>query len=78
MNKNNTLLICPYPPPFGGVSSHLYELNNSFKNTEFPLCIYLALQQGTHIGKHLVIIDYVHLCFIRIVTHMLVELQLVL
>ncbi len=39
MNKNNTLLIGPYPPPFGGVSSHLYELNNSFKNTEYNFSI---------------------------------------
>ena len=35
MNKNNILLVGPYPPPFGGVSSHLYELNKSFKNTDY-------------------------------------------
>ena len=35
MKKNNILLVGPYPPPFGGVSSHLYELNKSFKNTEY-------------------------------------------
>lgn len=35
--KNNatTLLVGPYPPPFGGVSSHLFELNNSLKKTQY-------------------------------------------
>tara|TARA_B100000035_G_scaffold278703_1_gene257840 strand:+ start:1945 stop:3156 length:1212 start_codon:yes stop_codon:yes gene_type:complete len=35
MNKNNyknLLLVGPYPPPFGGVSSHLYELKNSLQD----------------------------------------------
>jgi glycosyltransferase involved in cell wall biosynthesis len=36
---NNTLLVGPYPPPFGGVSSHLYELNNSFRNSKYNFYI---------------------------------------
>lgn len=31
----NLLLVGPYPPPFGGVSSHLYDLNESFKDKHF-------------------------------------------
>lgn len=38
-NNETTLLVGPYPPPFGGVSSHLFELNNSFKNTRYKPCI---------------------------------------
>ena len=33
--KQNLLLVGPYPPPFGGVSSHLYELNKSFRETHY-------------------------------------------
>lgn len=32
-NKEKILLVGPYPPPFGGVSSHLYELNRSFRDS---------------------------------------------
>lgn len=33
--RKNLLLVGPYPPPFGGVSSHLYELNKSFRETHY-------------------------------------------
>ena len=31
-NDKNLLLVGPYPPPFGGVSSHLYELKKSLQD----------------------------------------------
>ena len=34
-SKQNLLLVGPYPPPFGGVSSHIYELNKSFRKTHY-------------------------------------------
>ncbi len=33
--KENLLLVGPYPPPFGGVSSHLYELNKNFRDSHY-------------------------------------------
>ena len=45
-NDKNLLLVGPYPPPFGGVSSHLYELKKVFKiSLIFTFCNLTHLQK---------------------------------